>query len=99
MFWVSTRISYTYKLIHGHSGFFLSLFFLSLLLFTKNTDTENTSLREIFLKYDLDGSSTIDRTEMTMLMQALQFPTPINEKEFHDIAGDDAEIDYLELHE
>ena len=36
---------------------------------------------------------------MTMLMQALQFPTPIHEKEFHDIAGDDAEIDYLELHE
>jgi hypothetical protein len=60
---------------------------------------ENTSLRNIFLKYDVDGSATIDREEMTALMEALQFPTPLNEQEFHQIAGDDAEIDFLELHE
>ena len=61
--------------------------------------TENTSLRNLFLKFDADGSATIDREEMDALMEALQFPTPLNEKEFYDIAGDDAEIDFLELHE
>jgi len=61
--------------------------------------TENTSLREIFLKFDFDGSATIDRDEMIHLMDALQFPTPLHEKEFLEIAGDDAEIDFLEFHE
>ena len=34
--------------------------------------TENTSLREVFLKFDLDGSATIDREEMTLLVLRVQ---------------------------
>ena len=61
--------------------------------------TENTSLRELFLKFDLDGSCTIDRQEMQRLMEALQFPTPLNEEEFMAVAGPDGEIDFQELHQ
>lgn len=61
--------------------------------------TENTSLRELFLKFDKDGSCSIDREEMAELMESLQFPTPLNEDEFLKVAGPDGEIDFEELHD
>ena len=61
--------------------------------------TENTSLRELFLRFDTDGSCSIDRDEMRALMEALQFPTPLDEAEFQKVAGPDGEIDFDELHD
>lgn len=61
--------------------------------------TENTSLRELFLRFDKDGSCSIDRAEMQALMDALQFPTPLDDGEFRNIAGPDGEIDFQELRE
>ena len=40
----------------------------------KENHKENTSLRTLFLKHDEDGGATLDREELTNVLEELQFP-------------------------
>eukprot|EP00949_MAST-11_sp_MAST-11-sp1_P003988 g3988.t1 len=61
---------------------------------------QNTALRRLFLKHDKDGSCTLDRDEMTAMLDDLQFPCTVVEEEFEKADTDGSgEISYNEFFE
>ena len=65
----------------------------------KENHKENTSLRTLFLKHDEDGGATLDREELTNVLEELQFPCVLQEEEFQKIDQDKSgHIDFEEFH-
>lgn len=60
------------------------------LLEAERRHQEHRSFREMFLKFDADGSATLDRNELEQLMEALQFPFIMDEDEFKSLDTDDS---------